>query len=161
MNAKEMIMKRSAAGKAFTLAALAVLALGLAPLAKAERKPCTAATLKGTFADKETGFITSPPAMAGPMGGVNIETFDGKGGLTGSGMVSVNGNIFSGTFEGTYTVNSDCTGTYTVQNSSGLTIHAFFVIADGGNEFHDVITDPGTVINCYARRIFPQGDSLD
>ena len=68
---------------------------------------------------------------------------------------SLNGNVSQGTFTGTYTVNSDCTGTYTVQNPMGLTVHAFFVIADGGNELRIVITNPGTVINCVARRLFP------
>jgi hypothetical protein len=151
-----MIMKRSTIAKAFTLAALA---LGVAAAANAGNKGCSLATLKGTFADKETGFITAPPELAGPIAGVNIETFDGKGVLTGTGIVSLNGNIVPGTFTGTYTVNPDCTGTYTVQNSLGLTVHAFFVIDDGGNEFQDVITDPGTVITCIARRQFPVGDS--
>lgn len=152
-------MKHSTKTKAFTIAAVTALALTLAPIAKAEGKGCSNATLKGTFADKDTGFITAPPALAGPFAGVNLETFDGHGALTGTGIVSLNGNIFPGTYKGTYTVNPDCTGNYTVQNSLGLTVHAFFVIADGGNELQIVITDPGTVIACIARRQFPVGES--
>jgi|SRR5208337_102769 len=151
-----MIMKRSTIAKAFTLAALA---LGVAVAANAGNKGCSLATLKGAFADKDTGFITAPPELAGPFAGVNIDTFDGKGALTGTGIVSLNGNIVPGTYTGTYTVDPDCTGTYTVQNSLGLTVHAFFVIDDGGNELQIVITDPGTVITCIARRQFPVGDS--
>jgi hypothetical protein len=52
-------------------------------------------------------------------------------------------------------VNADCTGTYTV-TGGGLTIDAFFVIAQAGNELQIVITDPGTVINCVARKQFPE-----
>jgi len=148
-------MKLSTIAKAFTIAALA---LGVAPAANARNKGCSLATLKGTFADKVTGFITAPPEVAGPIAGVNLETFDGNGALTGTGTSSLNGNIVPGTYTGTYTVNPDCTGTYTVQNSLGLTVHAFFVIADGGNELHDIITDPGTVITCIHRRQFPVDD---
>jgi hypothetical protein len=154
MNAK-MIMKPSATAKAFTMAALTVLALAAAPIAEAAGNRCSDAMLQGTFADKDTGLITAPAALAGPFAGVSLETFDGNGGMTTTGFVSLNGNIIPGTSTGTYKVNPDCTGTYTVQNSLGLTIHAFFVIDDGGNEMQDFITDPGTVITCVARKIFP------
>ena len=159
MNAKEMIMRYSTIAKTFTIVALAALALGVAPAANASRG-CSLATLKGTFADKDTGVITSPPAVAGPFAGVNLETFDGNGVLTGSGIGSLNGNIVTVTYTGTYTVNADCTGTYTVKVSPlGLTTHAFFVIDGGGNELQIVITDQGTVITCIARRQFPVSDS--
>src|SRR2546428_9298696 len=119
-------MKNSTTVKSFTIAASTALALPVAPIAKAEGKGCSNATLKGTFADKDTGFITAPPAVAGPFAGVSTETFDGHGALTGTGIVSLNGNIVPGTYKGTYAVNPNCTGTYTVQNSLGLTVHAFF-----------------------------------
>jgi hypothetical protein len=151
MNAKEMVMKRSALGKAFTIAALAAVALAV-PAANASTKVCSLATLKGTFADKDTGFLIG----VGPFAGVSLERFDGNGTLTGGGFGSLNGQIVQVTFVGTYTVNPDCTGTYTVDVSPlGLTTHASFVIADGGNELQIVITDPGTVITCFARRQFP------
>jgi len=35
------------------------------------------------------------------------------------------------------------------------------VIADGGNEMQIIVTDPGTVITCIARRIFQVGDWRD
>jgi hypothetical protein len=153
-----MIMKLTTITKTLVMGAVAALTL-VAPTAKAGGRTCSNATLKGTFADKDTGFLTAPPAMAGPFAGVNLETFDGHGALTGAGVVSLNGNIVPATFRGTYTVNPDCTGTYTVQNSLNLTVHAFFVIADGGDELQIVITDPGTVITCVARRQSRGGDS--
>jgi hypothetical protein len=159
MNAKDRIMKRNTTAKAFAIAALTALALTVAPIAKADSKGCSNATLKGAFADKDTGFITAPPALAGPFAGVQTEIFDGNGVLTTAGMASLNGNIVAVTGTGTYTVNPDCTGTYTVQISPlGLTGHAFFVIDDSGNELQIIVTDPGTVITCIARRQYPSGD---
>ena len=151
-------MKYSA--KAFTIAALTALALGVAPAAKAADKGCSNASLQGTFSDKDTGFIY-PAANAAPVPfvGVNVETFDGNGNIKGMGFASAGGTGGPQTFTGTYAVNPDCTGTYTVEISPlGLTTHAFFVIDDHLNELQIVIKDPGTVITCVARRQFPAGD---
>jgi hypothetical protein len=146
-----MIMKRSTIAKTFVAAAVTALAMGIAPAAKAQNRGCSNLTLRGAYADKDTGFITG----AGQFAGVNIETFDGRGGLTGNGFSSVDGAISSGTFSGTYTVNPDCTGTYTVQFSGIPPIHAFFVIDEAANELQVVITDPGNTITCVAKKLFP------
>ena len=158
-------MKRSTIAKTFTIAAVALLALGMAPTANAADKGCTNATLKGTFSHIGSGVITAPPAAAGPIAGLGTQTFDGNGGVTGNAVASLNGNIISGTFTGTYTVNPDCTGTYTTQLSIGITTHTYFVLvwstASPGtslSEFHFISTDPGVVSTGIARRQFPVGD---
>ena len=157
MNAKNQTMKRNTIAR--TLAIAAVLALGLAPAAKADDKGCTNATLSGTFSQVGTGTIISPPAIAGPMANVGTLTFDGRGGLTGSVVNSLNGTTVAGTEKGTYHVNADCTGTYTVQISPlGITGNAYFVIDNLANEIQIITTDPGVVILCVARRQFPVGD---
>ncbi len=145
--------------KNFTILALAGLALSIAPMANAENKGCSNATLRGSFADRDTGWIYlgGPQAPPVPFAGVNVDVFDGNGNLTTTGTSSIAGNIVPGSSSGTYHVNSDCTGTYTVQNG-GMTIHASFVIDEGGSELQIVITDPGTVILCVARKQFPFGD---
>jgi len=159
MHVKEMTMKRSTIAKTFAIAAVAVLALGMAPTAKADNKGCSNTTLKGTFADSASGFSTSPPAMAGPLAGVLTETFDGNGSMTSTGMLALNGNIVPVTGKATYSVNPDCTGTYTAQTSPlGITAHYFFVILDSGNEFKWICTDPGTVLSGISRRQYPAGD---
>lgn len=150
-------MKRSTIATAFTIAVVSTLTLGLAPTANAHEKGCSSATLQGTFAEKDTGFITNPPpAAASLFAGVVLETFDGNGKMTATGMSNLDGTVTSQTEKGTYTVNPDCTGTYEVQISpGGFTAHAFFVIDDDGNELQIIVTDPGTVITCIARRQFP------
>lgn len=156
-------MKRTTIAKVLTIAAVTALAVGVAPTANAQDQGCSNATLKGTFAEKDTGFVTNPPpAPASLFAGVNLETFDGNGTITATGFASLDGNGAPQTETGTYTVNPDCTGTYEVQISpGGFTAHAFFVIDDGGNELQIIVTDPGTVINCVARRLFPKRAQAD
>jgi hypothetical protein len=154
MNAKEMTMKRNAIAKTFAVAAVTALALGMAPTAKADNKGCSNTSLKGTFSHMATGFVTAPPTMAGPFAGVGTDTFDGHGGITGAATLSINGNIVPLTETGTYKVNNDCTGTYTVTSQGGTTI-ASFVITDGGNEIQAICTDPGIVLTHIYRRQFP------
>jgi hypothetical protein len=86
-------MKRSTIGKAFAIAAATALALGIAPVAKADNKGCTNATLKGTYVHTASGFETAPPSIAGPLVGVGLDTFDGNGGVTTTATLSINGNI--------------------------------------------------------------------
>ncbi|HVO93510.1 MAG TPA: hypothetical protein VMT22_11750 [Terriglobales bacterium] len=143
----------------YAFAALTALALSIAPMAKAADKGCSNATLRGTFSDRDSGWIYAapPPAAPIPFAGVNVDTFDGNGNVTFTGTGSVGGNVSAGSSTGTYKVNPDCTGTYTA-TGGGMTIHASFVISDNGNQLDIVITDPGTVILCVARRQFPVGD---
>ena len=142
-------MKLSNTAKGLIIAAVFALA-ATAPTAKAAG--CSNGILKGTYSDQDTGTIVG----VGPFAGVNVDSFDGHGKITISGISSLNGSVSPGVATGTYHVNPDCTGTYTVQDSFGNTFDAFFVIGDGGNELRIVITDPGTVINCLARKQFPE-----
>jgi hypothetical protein len=146
-------MKRSTTAKNFTIAAVIAIALGAAPMAKANTKGCSDATIKGTFAHTASGFEIAPPSIAGPLVGAGTDTFDGKGGVTSTAMLSINGNIVPVTATGTYTVNPDCTGTYKIPMTT-----LFFVIADSGNEIHAICIDPGVVLSHTFRRQFPAGD---
>jgi hypothetical protein len=153
-------MKHIRLANIFVIAVGSALALGIAPTAQADNKGCSDATLNGTFTYTNTGFITAPPALAGPFAGVGTQTFDGKGATTATAMVSQNGNIIPVTIKGAYSVNPDCTGTLTVQISPvGLTSHAFFVIDDNRAGLRAINTDPGTVVTTIARKQFPTGDS--
>jgi hypothetical protein len=155
-NVKEMIMKRNTIAKAFTIAAVAALALGMAPNAKAQHdKGCSNATLQGTFAYTVTGSLVAAPAPLGPYAEVGAQTFDGRGGTSAAGMSSTNGNIMPATSAGAYTVNSDCTGTFTLQIAPGITAHYFFVIVDDWGGYQAVCTDPVAVITRIARKLYP------
>ena len=140
-------MKLTNSPKAITMVAVFALALSAGPAAKAADSGCSNATLRGAYADQDTGTIVG----VGPFAGVNVDTFNGKGKITISGVSSLNGSVSAGVETGTYQVNADCTGTYTV-TGGGITVDAFFVVDETGKELQIVITDPGTVINCIARK---------
>ena len=147
-------MKRSTIAKTFTMAAVTALALGISPAAKADDKGCSNATLRGTYAQTGSGVITAPPDQAGPFANVGTLIFDGNGGLTGAVVASSNGSSSQATETGTYTVNSDCTGTYTVQIAPfGITSQASFAIDSNGDELEIIVTDPGSVITCVAKKL--------
>ena len=120
-------------GKVFTIAAALTLALAIAPTVQASDKGCTNNTLHGSYAQTGTGVVTAPPDQAGPFANVGTLIFDGLGGL-----------------------NSDCTGTYTVQIAPfGITSQAFFAIDTNGDELEIIVTDPGSVITCVAKKLYP------
>jgi hypothetical protein len=142
--------------KIFTIAAALVLSLAIAPTVRASDTGCSNNTLQGTYAQTGSGVITAPPDQAGPFANVGTLVFDGNGGLTGALVVSSNGSSSQATETGTYTVNSDCTGTYTVQIAPfGITSNAFFAIDTNGDELEIIVTDPGSVITCVAKRLYP------
>jgi hypothetical protein len=142
------------AGKVFTIAAALTLALAIAPTVQASDKGCSNNTLRGSYAQTGSGVITAPPDQAGPFANVGTLVFDGNGGVTG--VIVVNGSSAQATEIGTYTVNSDCTGTYTVQiDPFGITSNAFFAIDTNGDELEIIVTDPGSAITCVAKKLYP------
>ena len=68
--------------------------------------------------------------------------------------MSINGNSQRVTIRGTYSVNSDCTGSMTLTFlPSGLVHHFDFVVASNGAEVEGIRTDPGVVGTGTYRRL--------
>jgi hypothetical protein len=153
---RRLTMKRSAIAKTLAIAAVTALAMGIAPTAKAQvNKGCNNATLQGTFAYTSTGSFVAAPAPLGLYADTGAQTFDGNGGTAVSGMSNTNGSAGSVNNTGTYTVNSDCTGTFTLQIAPGIAAHYFFVIANNGSTFQAVCLDPVAVITRIGTRLYP------
>jgi hypothetical protein len=154
MNAKEIIMKPSIIAKTLTTAAVAALVLGISPRAKAD---CSNATLQGHyFAYTSTGALVAAPipsSVWGPYAEVGVMYFEGKGDVSFTFSASQNGNVGPATATGGYSVNDDCTGTFT-EIGEGLTSHFSFVIDSNGTQFQAICQDSGAVITRNARRQF-------
>ena len=109
------------------------------------RKVCGVDTLEGTYGLTFSGLFTrgavpAPINAFGPVAGGGLVTFDGDGNLSASETVSVGGLVNPVNTTGTYTVNSDCTGTFTTPHA-----HLNLVIVRNGREILAVNTDPGRV----------------
>jgi hypothetical protein len=132
-----------------------LLALGLAASsAVTAHASCNNFTIKGSYAFTIHGQIFTPN---GPLlvDGIAKTTFDGNGNLTQVDAVALNGHIQlvwrPGT--GTYTVNSDCTGTMTLMNQDQPPLHLAIVVSQSGDIIHTVVTDPGVAVTSDAERV--------
>jgi hypothetical protein len=87
-------------------------------------KGCSLETVAGNWTVSDTGTVIG----IGPRAAVGTFTFSGEGNvLNGVATSSLNGTIAGETFSGTYTVNSNCTGTINIEifdASSGAELFA-------------------------------------
>ena len=109
---------------------------------------CSNATLTGSYGFKQQGFglRNSKPAKLGnmiPFATVGVVTFDGAGNasFTLTQVYNSSGGDFFEAIPGTYTVNSDCTGTVTIEDFG---LHFNIVTVGGGAEFFAIQTDIGS-----------------
>lgn len=149
-----------------TLTALLVLAptgkksVPLLPVVHAqdENSGCSLASLSGRYAIEGQGTVVAqlpgfPPPPA-PQGEVAIATLNGAGSFFGSATLNIGGLVLhSVAFTGNYTVNSDCTGTATVNTALGLTLHNAIVVIDGGQRIIETETDPFQVVQRTGQRL--------
>jgi hypothetical protein len=131
---------------------MAVCALAVGATSYAQADGCSNATLKGQYAFGVTaytpaGFPNGPPQVV-----AGIKIFDGKGNFTqrdyiGDALRTMGQTDFSTGETGTYTVNSDCTGSAVVDlNVPGSppgtgVIKIMFVISNGGRHVHEVVSE--------------------
>jgi hypothetical protein len=141
--------------KATLLAAIAFPALsGAARAGGIDDFGCSNATLKGEYAFGVTAYSSAslpnnPPYVVGVVNGIKV--FDGHGNLTQRDYQGDNnaGPDFAppGQEKGTYTVNSDCTGSMVINLNAPVTsgstgvISIMFVISDGGRHIHEVVSE--------------------
>jgi hypothetical protein len=108
---------------------------------------CSIATLTSAYAFRDPAFVAPGHAVNGaevPAAAVGVFSFDGLGGVSASYTLVINGVISTGqTGSGTYTVNSDCTGSvsFTTGDAAGLTFN--IIIIGGGTEIFGIHTSPG------------------
>ena len=140
--------------------AAAIALPALSGVARADDFGCSNTTLKGEYAFGVTSYTSasvpnSPPYVVTVVNGIKV--FDGHGNLTQRDYQGDNnaGPDFAppGQEKGTYTVNSDCTGSMVINlnapvpmGSTGV-INIMFVISNGGRHIHEVVsefTPPGS-----------------
>jgi hypothetical protein len=145
-NEKRLAGWLSALSTALTmvLTAAALSALTTAPV-MGQTSECTLATVKGSYGLVANGTLLG----VGPFSAAGILTTNGAGSFTYSFTQNVNGVISSGTVPGTYTLDSNCSGTATFAN--GETFAA--VVVNGAQEVDLISTTPSSVQSVVAKRI--------
>jgi len=132
-----------------TLAVAAILSLcALGPASVTASAGCTNRLLSGYYGFTIQGTKLGGLGFTGQQVGVAMAQFDGNGNFTQIDTVTIAGNVVSDfthtPANGTYTVNSDCTGTFTINFTDGRpTVVANFVLVDNGNEIDTVVTSAG------------------
>ncbi len=124
-------------------------------ISTAGRAPsCNNGTILGSYSYRLDGSVPGVTNLSG----AGLESYaldDGfNGTFSGSDTISFNGQIVPRTLQGTYTLNSDCTGTGKYTDSLNPNpINYVFVAVDGGRELFFQGTDPGVIISGVARRV--------
>jgi len=115
--------------------------------------PCSLRTLKGTYAYHCSGVhLGSGQSVSVAFAGQ--DHYNGDGTLTGVYSFSENGVISRNiAYTGTYTVNADCTGTYTSVDENGVVGHLDLFFGHDGEEVSFVVTDGGIVDAAVERRV--------
>jgi hypothetical protein len=148
-------MKRALYSMLFGVIFLAALGWN-APVAQAGS--CSLARVAGRYGYTTSGSI---PTL-GPFAAVGHVTFDSSGHFDGAQTTSFAGTIFDETVSGTFTVNSDCTGTAVVNvYHSGVlfrTTNLDIVWVSNRNEIRAIFRTAGTAITVEAKRIFSEDD---
>lgn len=146
---------------ALTTAALTLLLLAINRPATAQSiSPlCDNSLIRGTYGFTIEGQkLINGPGGFGPQVGVAMTTFDGNGTLQQIDTVTIGGVLVSdfshAPATGTYQVNGDCTGTFTLEFQDGRpNMTANFVVMQNGNEIDTVvIPPPGTTVGALATR---------
>ena len=142
----------------FLLIALsAILFATLATMAPAAHaRGCSLTDVAGEYGYTSSGTIVTPPV--GPFSAIGHVTFTRTGTFSGAQTTSIAGNFFDETVSGTYTVNSDCTGTAIVNVYHGTTLarttNLNLVFDDNHSEVRAIFLTAGTAITINAKKTF-------
>jgi hypothetical protein len=113
---------------------------------------CTTSTISGGYGYAISGMLFQSSGSFYTFADSGSLTADGNGTFTGSSTFSESGTIASRSISGTYTVNSDCTGSATFTDSLGNSLNINLVILGGGQEIDFIQTDAGAVVSGSAKQ---------
>ena len=113
---------------------------------------CTTANIAGTYGYTLSGWIFESTGNY-PFADSGTLTFDGIENLSGASTYSLDGGIQGRTLKGTYSVNTDCTGTATLTDNLGNTTHLNLVVVDNGQSFQLIENDANTAISGSAASV--------
>jgi len=142
-----------------SVVALALLTFGALGSAygQSDSPYCNNALIAGTYGFTIEGAKLAGPEPTGAQVGVAMTQFDGYGNLSQIDTVTINGLVASDwthpKANGTYSVNPDCTGTFTIDFTDRRPpVAANFVVVDNGAEIDTVVVSAGGNAGILATR---------
>lgn len=143
---------------------LATFEFGIPATAQTGKAACSLARAAGDYGVSDSGTVIG----IGPRAAVAVLSLDARGDIKGKVTASLNGTVSNTTLSGSYTVNSDCTGTtsfgeFDQMGNPLLTATVDLVWDDNMREFRFLFTSVvladgtslETVINGSARKAVP------
>ena len=114
---------------------------------------CSVANLTGGYGYSLSGYYFDSAGNTNYFSAAGIFTADGNGNTTGKESDSFSGQILQGDpLAGTYTVNSDCTGTLTTNSMTSGSANYDFVFTNGRSQLQLVETDAGNNVTGQAMK---------
>jgi hypothetical protein len=139
-----------------TLAAIGV-ALLMTMVPPALGAQCSLGSVAGSYGYTASGFVAIAAGTFVPVAAAGRLTFDGNGHVNGTQTRVVAGSSLDETYSGTYSVNPNCTGSFTVLvEPDTRTSTVDLVWTDNTNGVSAVFTNPGFILTATARRISPR-----
>jgi hypothetical protein len=122
-----------------------------------DRRRCNDRLIEGTYGFTIEGQKLAGPGPVGPQVGVAITTFDGGGNLSQLDSVVIGGSQVADFTHppaaGTYSVNANCTGTFTIEFQDGRPpVTVDFAVVDDGREIDTVVLPPPGSVGSLATR---------
>jgi hypothetical protein len=150
------------AHRAVVIGVVALASLGVLTIEQAHSgqqggpTSCSLGTLKGLYMFAQSGYQSVNGSLV-PLGVTGKAVFHGNGGFDSLATLSIGATIVpDDAAPGTYTVNSDCTGTVTVHMTPPTPdVHLDIFVAPDGDKLFHIETDPGTVLSGTEQRVAP------
>jgi hypothetical protein len=145
----------------FTFLAMLLVAVGLWMRFQPERTPqivhaqngCDVTSLNGSYGYTLSGFYFDNVGNTNFLSAAGLFTADGQGNIAAKESDSFSGQTLrADPLTGTYTVNSDCTGSLTTNSKSAGNASYDFVLTNSRNQMQLVETDGGTNVTGQASR---------
>jgi hypothetical protein len=151
---KEVYMSNKLLSKVSMLAmpvmiASCLLASNATAMAQSNFRHCSDRTLSGDYGYAAEGLLLPAPGVSLQFRSVGLTTFDGKGNLSWLESTVIDGKLLEPGWTkatGTYTVNSDCTGTAVVFTPNSVDpsgnlvpLNLAFLVVKQGREVHSVL----------------------
>jgi hypothetical protein len=116
--------------------------------AQSNSHACNDELIRGHYGFTVQGTKLGGLGPTGQQIGVAMTEFDGKGNLTQLDTVTIDGKVVADFTHppatGTYHINTDCTGTFTIEFADGRPpVTTAFVVVWGGMEIDTVVTSAG------------------